>query len=147
MLCFVQATKRWKEVTLYPGDPLHRKLERKKGQDKKQDKSLEGANLNTIFSFLYAQMSAQDSRISVLSPPRPHIRITDFASPGWAPAEPSQLLLRSSPGATRKDTNRKTPYDFLDALLFQLSSALCNSVFYWFIVVLIFLYFSPFYFI
>lgn len=62
----------------------------------------------------------------------------------WAPAEPKQLLLSSSAGATRKDRNRETPYGFLDAHLFQLSSIPCNSVFYWFTVVLIFLYFSPF---
>lgn len=35
----------------------------KKGQDKKQDKTSEGANLNSIFSFLYAQVSTQNSRI------------------------------------------------------------------------------------
>lgn len=134
-----------KEPTLYPDDALS-KLERKKGPDEKQDKSSEGANLNITFSFLYAQMSAQDSRISVMPLSLgPHIRISDIISPYWAPAEPKQLLLSSSPGATRKDRGRETPYGFLDAHLFQLSAVLYNSVFYSLTVDLIFLYFPPFY--
>lgn len=55
-LCRQQRREK-KQPTLYPDDALLSKLDRKRGEDKKQEKSSEGANLNTSFSFLYAQMS------------------------------------------------------------------------------------------
>lgn len=141
VLCFVQATKRWKEVTHFiPWWCASQQAREKKrtGQEKWQIFRRRKFKHHMLI-FICTNVCSGQQDFSDVSLPCPHIRITDIISPYWAPAEPNQLLLSSSPGATTKDRNRETPSGFLDAHLLQLPSVLCNSVFYWFTVELIFL--------